>query len=263
MSNEEGNEVEIDASLLAEKEVKEEIPETTEERKEPEQPEIPSKYQGKSAAEIIRMHQDAERLLGKQGNEVGELRKIVDDMLAANAQPSNAPEEPEEDFFANPSAAISKVVKNTLSSDPRLQQLEVDADNARKEKAARALASAHPDYIEVVNSTDFGEWIGKSKLRLKAFQESHKNFDTETASELISEWKERQQLVQSTSKAAQGTRSKAVKNAATGSGKASSETRGKPILSRSALIELKSTDPDKYYSMMPQIKAAYVEKRVR
>ena len=45
------------------------------------EPEVPEKYQGKSTAEIVRMHQEAEKLLGKQSSEVGELRKVVDDYI--------------------------------------------------------------------------------------------------------------------------------------------------------------------------------------
>ena len=40
--------------------------------------EIPDKYKGKSTAEIVRMHQEAEKLLGRQSSEVGELRQVVD-----------------------------------------------------------------------------------------------------------------------------------------------------------------------------------------
>ena len=35
--------------------------------------ELPEKYKGKSAKEIAEMHQQAEKLIGKQGSEVGEL----------------------------------------------------------------------------------------------------------------------------------------------------------------------------------------------
>ena len=43
--------------------------------------ELPEKYQGKSQAEIVRMHQEAEKLIGKQSGEVGELRRVVDDFI--------------------------------------------------------------------------------------------------------------------------------------------------------------------------------------
>jgi len=42
---------------------------------------VPEKYRGKTPKEIIAMHQEAEKLIGKQGGEVGELRKVVDDFI--------------------------------------------------------------------------------------------------------------------------------------------------------------------------------------
>ena len=47
----------------------------------PPEDDIPDKYKGKSTAEIVRMHQEAEKLLGKQSGEVGELRSVVDSYI--------------------------------------------------------------------------------------------------------------------------------------------------------------------------------------
>ena len=43
---------------------------------------LPDKYQGKSLEEVVQMHQEAEKLLGRQSSEVGELRKVVDDYIS-------------------------------------------------------------------------------------------------------------------------------------------------------------------------------------
>ena len=56
-----------------------------------EQPTIPEKYQGKSLEEVVQMHQEAEKLLGRQSSEVGELRKVVDDYIASQV-PDPAPQ---------------------------------------------------------------------------------------------------------------------------------------------------------------------------
>ena len=49
--------------------------------------EVPDKYKDKSVQELVEMHQNAERALGKQGGEVGELRKLVDDYITTQATP--------------------------------------------------------------------------------------------------------------------------------------------------------------------------------
>ncbi len=35
----------------------------------------------KSLKDIVSMHQEAEKLIGRQGSEVGELRRVVDDFI--------------------------------------------------------------------------------------------------------------------------------------------------------------------------------------
>ena len=70
---------------------------------------IPDKYKGKSVKDIVRMHQEAERAIGKQGSEVGELRRIVDDFVKAQTvtKQQQAPEVEEEvDFFTDPDKAL-------------------------------------------------------------------------------------------------------------------------------------------------------------
>ncbi|CAK0752509.1 hypothetical protein CCP3SC1AL1_190006 [Gammaproteobacteria bacterium] len=46
--------------------------------------ELPEKYREKSLDEIVRMHQEAEKLIGKQAQEVGEVRKLADELIKQN-----------------------------------------------------------------------------------------------------------------------------------------------------------------------------------
>ena len=49
----------------------EEVNEETPQESNLEDDDIPDKYRGKSVKDIVRMHQEAERAIGKQGSEVG------------------------------------------------------------------------------------------------------------------------------------------------------------------------------------------------
>ena len=76
----------------------------------PPQDDIPDNYQGKSPAELIKMHQEAESRIGQQGQEVGQLRKVVDDFIL-NQTKVNEPEQAEEiDFFAEPDKAVDSKI---------------------------------------------------------------------------------------------------------------------------------------------------------
>ena len=78
-----------------------------------EEDELPPHYRGKSPAELIRMHQEAESRIGQQGEEVGKLRSIVDDFILKQSQVKE-PEEAEEevDFFADPDKAVERKIAN-------------------------------------------------------------------------------------------------------------------------------------------------------
>jgi len=70
---------------------------------------LPEKYRAKSLEEVVRMHQEAEKLIGKQAQEVGEVRKLADELLKQNLsskQQRIQEEEPEVDFFENPQKAV-------------------------------------------------------------------------------------------------------------------------------------------------------------
>ena len=86
----------------------EEVSQITEEpqvEETPQEDDIPDKYKGKSTADIVRMHQEAEKLLGRQSSEVGELRSVVDSYIQTQLDTTpQATQEPEEDidFFSDP-----------------------------------------------------------------------------------------------------------------------------------------------------------------
>jgi predicted RNA-binding protein YlqC (UPF0109 family) len=81
-----------------------------------EEDDLPEKYKGKTAKEIIAMHQEAEKLIGKQGSEVGELRKVVDDFIKAQVSVTKStttePELEDDDFYIDPKKAVAKAVEN-------------------------------------------------------------------------------------------------------------------------------------------------------
>jgi hypothetical protein len=53
----------------------------TPEEEQPQEPEVPEKYRGKSVEDLVQMHQELEKFSGKQSTEVGELRKVVDNYI--------------------------------------------------------------------------------------------------------------------------------------------------------------------------------------
>ena len=242
--------------------VQEEATPVAEPVQEDNEDDIPDKYKGKSVKEIVRMHQEAERAIGKQGSEVGELRRIVDDFVKAQTvskQQQALDVEEEVDFFTDPDKAIARAIEK----HPKVRQAEELTVNMKRAEALANLKSNHPDYTDVINDPAFGEWVAKSKVRQELFSRADRNYDFDSADELLTTWKERKQVVTQTQEIEKVERKQAIKSASTGATKGSGETASKKVYRRADIINLMRTNPDRYEQLAPEIMQAYAEGRVK
>lgn len=256
--------IEERTEVIEDQETQETPEETTLEHQEnQEEPEIPQKYQGKSTAEIIRMHQEAEKLLGKQSSEVGELRKVVDDyiqtQLSEQAPQQQEAEQEEIDFFSEPDKAVARAIDN----HPKIKEAEKISNQYRQSTAMAELQKRHPDMQSILQDNKFAEWIKGSKIRQQLFVQADQQYDYEAADELFTTWKERQQVVNQTAATEKNERKKAVKAASTGNVRGSGEQSAKKVYRRSDIIKLMKEDPERYMSLSNEIMKAYSEGRVR
>ena len=253
--------VEVKDTNNPEVEQEEQEPQVEQTLEEPEA-EVPEKYQGKSTAEIVRMHQEAEKLLGKQSSEVGELRKVVDDYIQTqlSTQETQATQADEEvDFFSDPDKAVERAINN----HPKIKEAEQISNQYRQSTAMNKLQSKHPDMQGILQDEKFAEWIKGSKIRTQLFTQADQQYDYDAADELFSLWKERQQVVTQTAANEKQQRKQAVKSASTGNARGSGEQRGKKVYRRADIIKLMRTDPDRYQALSSEIMQAYSEGRVR
>ena len=224
--------------------------------------EVPEKYQGKSTAEIVRMHQEAEKLLGKQSSEVGELRKVVDDYIQtqlSDKETQVTQSDEEVDFFSDPDKAVARAIEN----HPKIKEAEQISNQYRQSTAMNKLQSKHPDMSDILQDEKFVNWIKDSKIRQQLFAQADKQYDYEAADELFSLWKERQQVVKQTAVNEKNERKRAVKSASTGNARGSGEQSAKKVYRRADIIKLMRTDPDRYQALSNEIMQAYAEGRVR
>lgn len=232
---------------------------------------IPEKYKGKSLDEIVRMHQEAEKLIGRQAQEVGEVRKLADSLLKQQLEQKHDTQQPvtaqEIDWFEDPAKAVNQAVEN----NPILKKLQEEQAKQAQMVALQTIEKAHPDFVSVAQSEDFQQWVGASKIRQQMFAQAN-NYDADAALELLDTYKSLRSIKQQkeeTSKAADATlkkadeenRGKALKAAAVQQGGTGEST--KPIYRRADLIRLRMQDPVRYDSMADDILQAYAEGRVR
>jgi hypothetical protein len=231
-----------------------------EEAKTPAQ-ELPEKYRAKSLEEVVRMHQEAEKLIGKQAQEVGEVRKLADELLKQNLsskQQRIQEDEPEVDFFENP----QKAVQSTIDRHPDVVAARQAGQDFKRMQIQQKLAQDHPDYSQVVNDSEFQNWVKSSPVRLGLYAKADGEFDYDSANELLSTFKQlRGVKAKESDQASTAARTKSMKAAQVdvgGSGESS-----KRVYRRADLIRLKMTDPARYETLSDEIMQAYSEGRVR
>ena len=233
-----------------------------------EQPELPEKYRGKSLEDIVKMHQESEKLIGKQAREVGEHRKFFDEMTKRELLKNKATdqpvvyEDPNDTFFKEPTVAVDDRINN----HPAIKDAQEAAMVVKAQSALQQLQQKFPDFKDVVNDGQFFDWVNKSSIRQKLHKQANEGYDLEAASELISTWKdisnvksnlETQQQITPDS---QESRVKSLKAATVDTG--SSSMGSKKKYSRKAFQELLIRDPQKYYANADEILLAYEEGRV-
>ena len=230
------------------------------------EPEIPAKYAGKSMEEVIEMHQQSEKQMSKQSNEVGEQRKLIQSLIdAQNKATDTAPPEEtvtqEDNFFTDPVKAVNQAIEN-----------HPDVIKAREERVGNvqthnlaALDKAYPSWQETVQDSSFQKFIGDSPTRTEMFRKADTEYRSDLAIELF-DWYTQTAMSEKTQEAKAEEKTKIQRNLK----KTSSETRssgdsvgGKKIYRRADLINLQVTDPNRYASLADEILSAYAEGRVK
>jgi hypothetical protein len=232
-----------------------------EQQKIEQKPELPEKYRDKSLDDIVRMHQEAEKLIGKQAQEVGEVRKLADELIKQNLgsrQQQTRQEEPEVDFFENP----QKAVQRTVDNHPDILAARQVTQEMKRSQIQQRLAQEHPDFGEIAKDQDFANWVKSSPVRIKIFEQADSGYDYDSANELLSTYKQlrgvKNKQVSDAGEASRKQTLKAVGVDTGGSGESS-----KKVYRRADLIRLKMQDPNRYEALSDEIMTAYQEGRVR
>lgn len=239
------------------------VPEVSTKPVDPEpEVELPEKYQGKSAAEIVAMHQEAERRMSEQGNELSNLRSTLDAMAFQSSTAAEPEKESitEADFFSDPTNTVNRAIE----SHPALRQAQEMAQKMAYAQGLATLQQRHPDLQDVVGSAKFREWVQASSARMARYQKADQMGDVEEADDLISTFKQLNQVEVKTKEASKKAQKQAVRSASTGAVRGNSDVQGsRRVYRRADIRELMRTRPQRYEDLQDEIMQAYVEGRVR
>jgi len=250
-----------DVQITAEDTKEEEETKAISEQEENTKQKLEGKYANKSIEEIVQMHQEAEKLVGRQSAEVGELRKIVDEFIKNKVSETKEnlsnTDNVEPDFFDNPKEAVAKAV----AGSEEMKQIKELLAKQNEQEVLGKLTTKHPDYVDIVKDPAFGDWVRSSKVRVELLERADR-YDFDAADELLSFWKERKGIVEKTKAINDEDRRQQRKAASTG-GKGSGEPVSRKIYKRSDIVNLMTNNPAKYRANIDEIQKAYEEGRVR
>jgi hypothetical protein len=216
-------------------------------------------YRGKAIEDVIRMHQEAKKVIDRQASEVGEVRKLADELIKSQLykEPVKTEKPVEVDFFENPQEAVRRAV----SEHPDVLSAKQQAQLTRMGMAKQQMDKLHPDRMEIVQSPEFQAYVNASPVRQRLYQAAD-NYDVEAGNELLTTFKElkaaRTKVMSDGEKTA---RDKTLQSASVDSG--GSGESSKKIYKRSALIQLRLRDPNAFAARRAEIEQAYADGRVR
>lgn len=228
------------------------------------EPDLPPKFKGKPVDEIVRSYEELEAKFGKQGQELGELRKLTDEILkrqlasgTSNGDTSSRQSNDDTELaILNADPDLDRAIAKKLA--PVLEEVR----EVKKEKMTSKLNESHPDFIDIVKDTEFQDWVKANRVRLDLFAQADQNYDFKAADELFSAWKDRKGSKPAAAKETKKVTEETFKKATMETGVASESAPGK-IYSRADIMRLNLEDPYKYAQLQPEIMKAYAEGRVR
>jgi len=255
--------------------------------------EVPTKFRGKTVDEIVDSYTNLEQQYGRQGNELGELRKLADSLIQKNLSETSSQRAEslekevlsEEDFFTDPVTAVRRVVEEALEkevlseedffTDPvtavrrvveeALEPVKQNLGQTQLDSTVQKLQAKHPDLEAIVNDSSFQNWVLASTPRQEMWTRAS-NGDFDYADELFSQYKAVNQVsVQAKREQDEAVKEEELKAATTVSAGSSRDagSMGKPIYKRSELIRLRMNDPQRYQDLHTEIMQAYADNRVR
>lgn len=168
-------------------------------------PSVPKEFEGKSIQEVIKMYQDAHKVIGRQGSELGELRAKADHAIKlslealrtgrkqdAPAAPAKEEQLDESELFSKPTEFLNKVLANS----PVIKEIRESLGQAAAQQAtSRAAAAtsrfneAHPDAGDILRDPEFRQWVSASPVRSALLKRAHHMYDFASGDEVFSTWK--------------------------------------------------------------------------
>lgn len=159
---------------------------------------IPAKYAGKSVEDMIQMHQNLEKLNGRQGQELGQMRRMADEILQLKKPTTQTKEEVRqpvtvETLLNDPEKALKSVVDSS-DSVRRAQAAEDRVARLESKISQESFVSRFPSFADDLQNPEFTAFVQANPARQVLGTASSKE-DYNAAAALWAMWEERNELI--------------------------------------------------------------------
>lgn len=162
---------------------------------------IPKKYEGKTVEDMIQMHQNLEKLNGRQGQELGQMRRMADEILQLKKPTTQIKEEVRqpvtvETLLNDPEKTLtdtinsSDLVRRTQAAEDRVARLE-------SKITQESFVSKFPGFADDMQDPEFTEFVQSNPAR-QALGTAAAKEDYNAAAALWAMWEERKDLIGTT-----------------------------------------------------------------
>jgi hypothetical protein len=218
------------------------------------------------------MYRNLESTYGRVANDLGTQRKLTDKLLDLKRETDlgkSAPTIPKvdiksSDLLDNPSETLERVLATREAAQAEAQSQRIA--QLESQMAAQAFIQKHPDYQQFAGNDEFAQWVKASPIRQRAANAAQQG-DWGAAGDLLSEYKDSTSRKPASQDDGKSDELEAARNATTertSQGNDTGKKKGKIYLRRD-LMQLRATNPDKYYDedFQEEILRAYNENRVK
>lgn len=155
---------------------------------------IPDRFKGKSAEEIAQSYIELEKLNSRQAQDLGAMRKTVDQLLDIQKQQASSPIQDTskpvsvDDLYEDADGVLRRVAKEEVSGE--ISEIRQELNQLRLERKLAQLDNKFPDWQNKVQDEDFNAWVQESPYRQRMYQDADSgNFDA--AEEILGMYYER------------------------------------------------------------------------
>lgn len=147
---------------------------------------IPDRFADKSREDIAASYRELETAFSRQGNDLGVMRKQVDELVGLQLLQSEPqvtqPAVTLDNLYEDADATIRQVA--TSVADERIKGLEDKLAEVQRDKAVSEFTAANPGWQETLATPEFQNWVAEKPYRQRLAEQAD-TYDLDAAGDLF------------------------------------------------------------------------------